>query len=68
MELGHTILQPYSYTLRVFFPPSSITHQHSLQDRAESLLMAGWARLYERANIILLEEFLTVHQDEGNVL
>lgn len=30
--------------------------------------MAGWTRLYERANVILLEELLTVHQDEGDVL
>jgi hypothetical protein len=30
--------------------------------------MGGWTSLYERANIVLLEELLAVHQDEGNVL
>jgi len=45
-----------------------VTPQRSLQHRAERLPTARWTSLCERADVVLLEELLTVHQDEGNVL
>lgn len=52
----------------IILQSSGIAHQPLAQERAVCHLFTGWARLYQRAHIILLKELLAVDQNERNVL